>query len=121
MRTPVGREGAGRTSDLVGRDPGLTGPTDAGGWAAERRVGLVHGVMSNVLWGSFPLFWPLLKPAMATEILAHRITWSLVFVILLLVVKRQLAGLVAICRRPRACLALAGAAILMAVNWGTYI
>ena len=30
------------------------------------------------MWGLFPLYWPLLEPAGAVEILAHRIAWSLV-------------------------------------------
>ena len=37
-----------------------------------------------LLWGLFPLYWPLLEPAAPVEILAHRIAWSLVFVAALL-------------------------------------
>ena len=41
------------------------------------------------MWGLFPLFWPLLEPAGATEILAHRIFWSLVVTGALLLVARR--------------------------------
>jgi chloramphenicol-sensitive protein RarD len=40
---------------------------------------MAAGVAAYALWGLFPLYWPLLEPAAAIEILAHRIAWSLVF------------------------------------------
>jgi len=50
----------------------------------NHRSGLVFGVSAYLLWGLFPLYWPLLEPAAPVEILAHRIVWSLVFVCALL-------------------------------------
>ena len=40
--------------------------------------GLALGAAAFGLWGLFPLYWPLLEPAAASEILAHRILWSLI-------------------------------------------
>lgn len=73
------------------------------------------------LWGLFPLFWPLLEPASAPEILGHRIVWSLVFVVSVLAVRRQLGTLRTTARRPGTMPALAVAAVTIAVNWGVYI
>ena len=42
---------------------------------------MLYGIAAYGLWGLFPLYWPLLKPAGALEILAHRIVWSLVAVV----------------------------------------
>lgn len=50
----------------------------------DERRGLAYGVAAYLLWGLFPLYWPLLKPASAIEILAHRMLWSLAFVVILL-------------------------------------
>src|ERR687893_682110 len=50
------------------------------------RRGLAAGVSAYLLWGLFPLYWPLLEPAAPVEILAHRIAWSLVFIAALLAV-----------------------------------
>ncbi len=47
----------------------------------EGRRGLLFGAAAYVMWGLFPLYWPLLRPAGALEILAHRIVWSLVVVV----------------------------------------
>ena len=48
---------------------------------SRTRVGVLAGVGAYLLWGLFPLYWPLLEPAGAVEILAHRIAWSLVFLV----------------------------------------
>ena len=62
------------------------------------RSGFVAGLAAYLLWGLFPLYWPLLEPAGAVEILAHRIVWSMVVVAVLLAVD---AGL-SLGPRPRA-------------------
>lgn len=88
---------------------------------SSTRKGVLAALTAYVLWGLFPLYWPLLAPAGAVEILAHRMTWSLVVVLVLLTVMRKWASIRAVVQRPRvvALLALAGA--LIAVNWGLYI
>lgn len=84
------------------------------------RAGLGYGVGAYLLWGLFPLYWPLLEPAGATEILAQRIVWTGVTVAPLLAAGggwSRLRGL----RHERSALLLVPAAGLIAVNWGTYI
>jgi chloramphenicol-sensitive protein RarD len=84
------------------------------------RSGLAAGVAAYFLWGLFPLYWPLLEPAAAVEILAHRIVWSLVFLAVVLAVAGGGVSYVRRLGRRRAGL-LALAAALITVNWGTFI
>ena len=87
----------------------------------ERRLGVLSGLAAYSLWGLFPLYFPLLEPAGGLEIVAHRVLWSLVFVGLLLTVRRhwsQVRGLVSDGRRL---LVLTGAALLIAVNWLVFV
>ena len=85
----------------------------------ETRKGTGYGAAAYALWGLFPLFWPLLEPAKALEILAHRILWSLVVVTLLLHLTR---GWAAVREAERGQVGrLAVAAVLLGANWGTYI
>ena len=82
---------------------------------------MLYGVACYLIWGLFPLYWPLLEPAGSIEILAHRIVWSLLVVATVLAVTRNWAWV-----RPlladRATLArMALAAVLISVNWATYI
>ncbi|MFI0405430.1 EamA family transporter RarD [Actinomadura sp. 3N508] len=83
------------------------------------RRGIAFGVAAYVMWGLFPLYWPLLKPAGAVEILAHRIMWSLVAVGVVLAARRSLRWVGTLSVRKIGLLALA--AVIVTVNWGTYI
>ena len=84
-------------------------------------TGVLLGIAAYAMWGVFPLYWPLLEPASALEILAHRFLWSLVFLVLLLTVTRGWGRLREQLRRGRSVRLLGLAAVLVAVNWGTYI
>jgi chloramphenicol-sensitive protein RarD len=88
---------------------------------AERRLGIVYGLAAYLLWGAFPLFFPLLEPAAPVEILAHRIVWSLAAVVVVLAVTGSVRSLVAVLRDRRRLKLLSAAAVLIAVNWGTFI
>jgi chloramphenicol-sensitive protein RarD len=83
--------------------------------------GTAYGAGAYLLWGLFPLYWPLLQPSTAIEVLAHRILWSLAVVVVLLAVLGRLRGVVAALRDPAKAWRLALAAVVIAVNWGTYI
>jgi chloramphenicol-sensitive protein RarD len=83
------------------------------------RRGIVLGLAAYVAWGVTPLFWPLLEPSGAAEILAHRIVWSVLFVGLLLFAAGR--GLRTLPRDRRRIGLLTAASLLIAVNWGTFI
>ena len=88
---------------------------------AETRRGFLLGAAAYGMWGLFPLYWPLLEPSGAVEILAHRVFWSLAVMLLLVVVLLRVPRLRAVVSDPRAFGILALAAVVIAVNWGTYI
>ena len=81
--------------------------------------GLAYGVSAYLLWGLFPLFWPLLEPANPLEILACRIVFCFVVIGALLALRHELAGV----RRldGGTVLRLCAAGIAIAANWGVYI
>ncbi|MFE2288099.1 EamA family transporter RarD [Streptomyces sp. NPDC059443] len=87
----------------------------------DQRAGLLYGFGAYGMWGIVPLFWPLLQPAGAIEILAHRMVWSLAFVGLALLVLRRWGWIAELLRQPRKLALLAVAAALVTVNWGVYI
>jgi chloramphenicol-sensitive protein RarD len=87
----------------------------------EQRLGIVYGLAAYLLWGAFPLYFPLLEPAKPVEILAHRIVWSLAAVVVVLVASGATRSLAAVLRDRRKLKLLSAAAVLIAVNWGTFI
>ncbi|MFE9173151.1 EamA family transporter RarD [Streptomyces kebangsaanensis] len=87
----------------------------------ERHTGMLNGIAAYGMWGLVPLFWPLLKPAGAVEILAQRMVWSLVFVAAALLVVRRWAWVGELLRQPRRLGLVVVAAAVITVNWGVYI
>src|SRR5436305_13083901 len=86
--------------------------------SSERR-GTLLGIAAYVMWGLFPIYWPLLEPGGALEVLAHRVVWSLVFVLaLLLIVGRRARDIPYDARSLRL---LCAAAVLIGINWGVFI
>lgn len=85
------------------------------------RIGLLAGTGAYLLWGLFPLYWPLLEPASAVEILGHRIVWSALTTAALVLLLSRRRELMTILTTPRQRGLLTLAAVVVAVNWGTYI
>lgn len=80
---------------------------------------MIWGILCYLMWGFFPAFFPLLRPATPMEILAHRLVWTLVFMLVLLF----LLGKMSIMRQlsARQWAVTSAAAVLIAANWGLYI
>jgi chloramphenicol-sensitive protein RarD len=85
------------------------------------RRGYLYGVAAYGLWGFVPLYFKLLEPAGPLEVLAHRIVWSVLFLGVVLLLIRGWPVLAGLLRHPRAVAGLTLAALLIAVNWGTFI
>jgi chloramphenicol-sensitive protein RarD len=103
------------------------GGSDGGGEANERKLGVGFGIAAYGMWGLFPLYWPLLKPAQPGEILASRMVWSLLSMLIILAVRRVPGGaarwgwLRPLVRSRRHMLLLSAAACCISVNWFVYI
>jgi chloramphenicol-sensitive protein RarD len=89
--------------------------------ASGQRRAMAYGTGSYVLWGLFPLYWPLLEPANAIEILAQRMVWSLVVVAVLLRVTHGWGRVRTILADPGKRWRLLAASGFVSVNWGVYI
>jgi len=87
----------------------------------DYRRGLAFGTSAYLMWGAFPLYFPLLKPAGTTEILAERMAWSFVTMVIVMLVGPGLGGVWRVLRDRRQLGLLAAAAFLVAANWGVYI
>ena len=105
----------------------MRGPAGAGGGTPyaeavpDSRRGLLLGIAAYSMWGAFPLYWPLLEPSGAVEILAHRVLWSLVTMTVVAVLLRRTGRIRAILGDRRRALLLTVAAVVVTVNWATYI
>ena len=83
-------------------------------------AGVFAAVLAYGLWGLMPLYFRLMAPATAIEVVAHRVVWSFVLLAALLGARRQIGAL---WRRldARLLARLALAALLVSINWLTYV
>jgi chloramphenicol-sensitive protein RarD len=89
--------------------------------AKVRSLGLLYGVSAYTLWGLFPIYWPLLKPANPLEIVSHRAVWTLVFCFIILALTKTLKSTLSLLKRPKIVAGLFLGSILISINWIIYI
>jgi len=85
--------------------------------ARRHRAGLFYGLGAYLLWGVLPLYFKALAHVGATEIVAHRIVWSLVFLGALLTFAARWRRVGVALRTPRVVITLAASAVLIGTNW----
>lgn len=88
---------------------------------AELRLGLICGIAAYAMWGLFPLYLKQLSLADPTEIVAHRIVWSVPFGAFILTLRGQWRETLTALKSPRVVALLALAAVLIAANWLVYV
>ncbi|GAA3283325.1 EamA family transporter RarD [Paenarthrobacter aurescens] len=87
---------------------------------SESTAGILFGIGAYGLWGLLPLYFFVLMPASAIEIVANRIVWSLLFCALLITITRAWRVFGAAVKDRTVFGPLALAAVLIAINWLTY-
>lgn len=91
--------------------------------AARARAGIAYGLAAYLWWGVAPLYFKIIVArAPGREVLAHRILWSAVFLVSLVLIRRQGPALWRVLfRTPRVLVVLVGTAALICVNWYLFI
>lgn len=91
----------------------------------EVKVGAIQAAFSYFLWGLLPIYWKLLEQVNADEILASRVIWSFVLMLLLLIATRKWAPFVetlkGLRKNQKRLWALVIASLLISGNWFVYI
>lgn len=81
--------------------------------------GYAAAIGAYTLWGLLPAFWQAMAPAEAFEILAQRVAWTFLAMLLVVTVLRRWPALRGLSLRTW--LQITAAAVLVTINWGTYI
>ncbi len=83
--------------------------------------GVVYAIGAYALWGLLPLFWKILEDVPAFQILCHRISWSLVFLIFIQMIRKNFNWLKDAFKNKRTVITFLTTSILLSANWFTYI
>lgn len=87
----------------------------------DRVTGFLSASSSFLIWGLSPIYFKALKSVPAYEILMHRIVWSMVLLILLMVILRRRASFIKIFQNKRLLSLLLISTMLVATNWFLFI
>ncbi|MDQ0225250.1 EamA family transporter RarD [Metabacillus niabensis] len=89
------------------------------------RKGIIFTAGSYLLWGVLPLYWKKIDNVSSGEILAHRIIWSFIFMLILLSIQKEWGNIVEISKKlfsqPLVLLSLVLSSLLISINWFVYI
>ena len=91
----------------------------------EHKKGMLATTLAYIIWGLLPAYWKLIEEIPAFEILAHRILWAFVFMVVLLIctgkTKGYLTELKEIIHHRKRLFSTVIASLLISVNWCIYI
>jgi len=83
--------------------------------------GLAAGAAAFTIWGLFPVYLHPLRGVPALQVIAHRITWSCLFLVAWLLLRGELGDLRVTLARPALLARLALTATLISINWLVYV
>lgn len=83
--------------------------------------GFSCAVAAYLIWGLSPVYFKLLKAVPAYEILLHRMVWSFVFLLPLIILRRRWEVFKSCWRSRRTVGILAGSTLLVSCNWFVFI
>ncbi|WP_322867223.1 EamA family transporter RarD [Aquicoccus sp. G2-2] len=83
--------------------------------------GLAYAIAAYMLWGFLPLYMKAMAHIPATEIVAHRVIWSVPIAGALLVILKRTDSIRAALQSPRTLAMGALTATLVSINWGIYV
>ena len=84
------------------------------------RTGIISAALAFLCWGLFPIYFHAVREVPAMQILAHRMLWSLAFLLIVLALRRQWSWLAQV-RQPRIFWSFVASAVLLSANWLVYI
>lgn len=88
---------------------------------ANVHTGALYAILAYTSWGLLPVYWKFFAQVPAVEVLSHRILWSLVFLVGLLLVQQRGAEFSQLRHSPKRLGMLLLTASLLSFNWGLYI
>jgi chloramphenicol-sensitive protein RarD len=101
--------------------PTTIDPRDDNSDSRRARIGLFCGLAAYTAWGILPVYFKALANVPPVMIVAHRIVWSLVALVLLVTALKGWPAVRKAARNRRIIATLAISATLIAVNWLLYV
>lgn len=88
---------------------------------SEPLLGLMYAGSAFLIWGLSPVYWKALDAVPPLEIIMHRVVWSFLFLMGLILLQRRQNEFLAVLKNGRMLLTLMFTAIIVSANWLLYI
>lgn len=92
---------------------------------SKRNTGIIYGLSAYLIWGFLPIYWKFLEGVDAGAVLAHRIIWSFIFMLLFILFTKQWTFFIEQCKEifenKKALYSIAAASIFISLNWLIFI
>lgn len=87
----------------------------------QAKAGVLFALAAYTMWGFAPLYFKLLNAVSASEILVHRIVWSSILLVLIVLLSRKTKATLNIIGQPKLLAKLTATALLLGGNWFLFI
>lgn len=87
----------------------------------ESLTGVAYASTAFLIWGLSPMYWKVLHNIPAFEIIMHRVVWSFIFLLVVLIFQRHWNEFLAAIKNRRTFLVLLPTTLLLGFNWFIYI
>jgi chloramphenicol-sensitive protein RarD len=88
---------------------------------SEYRIGIFNALGAYFLWGLAPIYFKLLDEIDSSEIMVHRVVWSTLLLLVIVVLSKKLSTALALIKQPKILLQLTVSASFLGVNWFMFI
>src|SRR6202142_1902258 len=85
------------------------------------KKGVIYALIAYLMWGLFPLYWKQLETIPALQLIGHRIGWSFILLLLVILVTRQWSAFRKVAFKSKTVQIYLIAAVLISINWFTYV
>ncbi|MPT48507.1 MAG: EamA family transporter RarD [Sphingobium sp.] len=85
------------------------------------RKGFILGISCYAMWGLLPLYFKSMSTVSPYEIVAQRVVWSAIFMMMIVLFQGELASLISHMRNRRLMSVLTVTSVLIALNWLIYV
>lgn len=83
--------------------------------------GMLNGIAAYALWGFFPIYWKFLHQVPALQVIGHRIGWSFILLIVIILLTNQWKDFRSAALTPKVIGIYAIASVLLTLNWLVYV
>jgi chloramphenicol-sensitive protein RarD len=93
----------------------------ARGAVSQRRLGIIYALIAYGMWGVLPLYLKALQPVPAAQVVAHRIVWAALLMVVVVTVTGKRDFIAQLQKQPRIIWTFMASALLLSVNWLVYV